>query len=218
MVSLRLSAAALVAVWLTFCGTLLVSSVAAENAAIIDNSGSDLVAEMRRSFTLHGKTIPPEIFRDFGDGDLADSGSIWVTVDVAAAIDSNLYFDPIREVGNWKSQTRAQRTSDAPEETAYGFYGSTENGLLVVLTSFSGGGTGIFYTLHILDVATAWGFDLEGKRYQRIDLTDIRRIILGDRWEGEVKISGNTVRVATTRSGPADDSARAPFTIIAERP
>ena len=98
MVSLRLSAAALVAVWLTFCGTLLVSSVAAENAAIIDNSGSDLVAEMRRSFTLHCKTIPPEIFRDFGDGDLADSGSIWVTVDVAAAIDSNLYFDPIREV------------------------------------------------------------------------------------------------------------------------
>ena len=72
-----------------------------------------------------------------------------------------------------------------------------------------------FYTLHILDVATAWGFDLEGQRYQRIDLTDIRKIILGDRWEGEVKISGNTVRVATTRSGPADDSARAPFTIIA---
>jgi hypothetical protein len=30
--------------------------------------------------------IPPEIFRDFGDGDSADSASIWVTVDVKAAI------------------------------------------------------------------------------------------------------------------------------------
>jgi hypothetical protein len=35
-----------------------------------------LIAEVRRAFTLNGKQIPPEIFRDFGDGDLADSGSI----------------------------------------------------------------------------------------------------------------------------------------------
>jgi hypothetical protein len=31
-----------------------------------------LIAEVRRAFTLNGKQIPPEIFRDFGDGDLAD--------------------------------------------------------------------------------------------------------------------------------------------------
>ena len=33
-----------------------------------------LVAEVRQKFTLDGNKIPPEIFRDFGDGDLADSG------------------------------------------------------------------------------------------------------------------------------------------------
>jgi len=44
------------------------------------------IDEVRHSFTLNGKPIPPEIFRDFGDGDLADSASIWVTVDVKAAI------------------------------------------------------------------------------------------------------------------------------------
>jgi hypothetical protein len=39
-----------------------------------------LIAEARRAFTLNGKQVPPEIFRDFGDGDLADSGTIWVTI------------------------------------------------------------------------------------------------------------------------------------------
>ncbi len=57
------------------------------------------------------------------------------------------------------SPRMVRRTTDAPEETAYRFYGLTQNGLLVVLASYSGGGTGIFYTLHVLDVATAWGFD-----------------------------------------------------------
>ena len=43
-----------------------------------DDAGSTaaLIAEVRRSFTLDGEQIPPEIFRDFGDGDLADSGSV----------------------------------------------------------------------------------------------------------------------------------------------
>jgi hypothetical protein len=49
-------------------------------------SAAVLIAEVRHSFTLNGKAIPPEIFRDFGDGDLADSGNIWVTVDLKAAI------------------------------------------------------------------------------------------------------------------------------------
>jgi hypothetical protein len=36
----------------------------------------DPLDEVRKTFTVGGKRIPPEIFRDFGDGDFADSGSI----------------------------------------------------------------------------------------------------------------------------------------------
>jgi hypothetical protein len=88
----------------------------------------------------------------------------------------------------------------------------------VVVASYNGGGTGTFHTLHILDVTPATGFDADGKRYQRINLTNLRSVILGDRWEGEVKISGNAVRVTTTRNGPASAESRAPVTITAERP
>lgn len=212
------SAAIFGAFWFIFCGTPLVPGSAAEKTSGAAASASAFVAEVRRSFTLHGKPIPPGIFRDFGDGDLADSGGIWVTVDIVAATGSNLYFEPIREAGTWKFQKKVRPQPEPPEESGYEFIGATKNGLLAVLASYNGGGSGIFYTLHILDVAAAWGFDSDGKRYQRIDLTNIRSIILGDRWEGDVKISGNAVRVTTTRNGPADKSARAPFTIVAERP
>jgi hypothetical protein len=88
----------------------------------------------------------------------------------------------------------------------------------VVVASYNGGGSGTFHTLHILDVAAAAAFDNDGKRYPRINLTNIRSVALGDRWEGEVKIVGNAVLVTTTRDGPAGAKSRAPITLTAERP
>jgi len=48
------------------------------------------------------------------------------------------------------------------------YFGATENGLLVVLAAYSGGGSGDFITLHILDIVAARAFDLAGKIYERI--------------------------------------------------
>ena len=195
--------------------SLVVGNEAAKPVA----APASLIAEARRAFTLDGKKIPPEIFRDFGDGDMADSGSIWVTIDAKAAIGSNLYFDDIKQEGAWLSQKKAGATPGGEEETGYEYIGATENGLLVVLAAWRGGGSGNFITLHILDIAAARAFDLDGKIYQRINLTNLRSVPLGDRWDGEVKISKNTILVTTTRSGPSDDSgARRTTTIEAKRP
>ncbi len=197
---------------------LLPAARGGRDAKTADKSASALATEVRKNFTLNGQIIPPEIFRDFGDGNLADSDSIWVTVDLAAAVGSNLYDDPIREYGPWKIQKKQRLEADTPEETAYSFKGTTANGLLVVVASYNGGGSGTFHTLHICDVVPATAFDSDGKRSQRINLTNLRSVALGDRWEGEVKISGNTIRVTTTRGGPANDGGRAPLTLTAERP
>jgi hypothetical protein len=181
------------------------------------NSDAALLAEVRHTFTLHGKPIPPEIFRDFGDGDLGDSGAIWVTVDIAAAIGSELYGDPITQDHGWVAQTKPNQSMNGSERTDYRFVGSTDNGLLVVLSSYSGGGSGIFYTLHVLDLVTARGFDINGKVYQRINLTNVRSVTLGDRWEGDVSIAKNAIHIDTTRDGPVG-SPRPVVTIAAERP
>jgi hypothetical protein len=70
-----------------------------------------LLDEVQKTFTVGGKRIPPEIFRDFGDGDLADSGSIWVTVDVHAAVGSSVKARHASRLGDldsnqdWRSQS-----------------------------------------------------------------------------------------------------------------
>jgi hypothetical protein len=52
---------------------------------------------------------------------------------------------------------------------------------------------------------------------ERINLTDLRRVALGDRWDGEISIAKNTIRVVTTRKGPDDETgARATMTIVGE--
>lgn len=173
---------------------------------------------MRRTFTVNGKPVPPEVFRDFGDGNLADSESIWVTVDVEAAVGSNLYADDIRQQNGWVIQTKPARGASGSEETAYKYIGATGNGLLIAVASYNGGGSGTFHTLHILDVGSARAFDLEGKPYRRTNLTTIRSVVLGDRWDGDVKISGNAIVVTTTRDGPTGTGPAKTKTIEAKRP
>jgi len=182
-----------------------------------DDSAAGILAEVKRSFAVHGKPIPPEIFRDFGDGDLADSGSIWVTVDVAAAAGSNLYYDDIKQGADWVVQSKPNQSVNGKEETGYKFVGMTANGMLVAIASYSGGGTGNFMTLHILDAALARAFDSEGKVYQRVNLTNVQSVILGDRWEGDVKIAKNAIRIITRQNGPVGGS-KAPTTVTATRP
>ncbi|MGD0639448.1 MAG: hypothetical protein ABSC22_01755 [Roseiarcus sp.] len=171
--------------------------------------------ELRRAFTLQGKPIPPEVFRDLGAGDLGDSGPILVTVDAQAAIGSELYGDPIKQDHGWIAQTRAAPGSlNGAEETAYEFRGRTSNGLLVVLVSYSGGGSGVFYSLDILNASADRAFAADGKVYQRIDMTVLRSVPLGDRWEGDITISGDIVHIATTKT-PAE---HVPKQIEAKRP
>lgn len=175
-----------------------------------DASVQQMLDEVRAHFTLGGKPIPPEIFRDMGDGDMADSESIRVTVDVKAAIGCNLYYDEVKPDGfNWVAQRPAGgKTPLGIEEYAYHYVGATANGLLVVITSTSTGGSGDFYALHILDLAAAKAFTSDGTIYDRINVSTLRDIPLGGRWDGYVRISGNMISVTTTRPARPDESGK----------
>jgi hypothetical protein len=162
---------------------------------------ADSLDEVRRSFTIGDKPIPPEIFADFGDATMSDSRPIVVTIDANAAIDSNRYADPLKTKGLWVEQTKSgSGLFNGPETMSYEFKGVTANGMLVFLTAWSGGGSGTFYYLHILDAASNRAFDEDGSTYSRVDLTLVRTYILGDRWQGDVSISGNSVRIVTDSS------------------
>lgn len=163
------------------------------------------IAELRRSFTLDQRPVPPEVFTDFANGDPFEGArSAMVTVDVGTAIGSNLYADPIvRGEDGWVSQRKivAGRV-EPPAAQSYKFIGATQNGLLVVVSAYYGGGTGRYFTLHILDLAAAPAYDSGGKLYDRLNLTILRALPLGDRWHGSVVIAGNTVTIATDPGEP----------------
>ncbi len=179
------------------CGAPAVT--AAKDAPSADAATASLLAEIKKSFTARGKPIPPEIFRDFGDDDLADSADgIWITVDVDAATGSNLYADDIKVNKGYVSQNK----TGGDEETGYNFIGTTQNGPLIVLADYSSGGSGDFVSLHILDIAAVPSYDYEGKIRRRLLLTNLRGIALGDRWDGDVTIAGNTIRIVTKRNAP----------------
>jgi hypothetical protein len=90
---------------------------------------TDPLDEVRRSFTIGGKPIPPEIFADFGDAMMSDNRPIVVTIDANAAIDSNRYADPIKTNGRWVEQIKLGSGSfNGPETMSYEFRGGTANG------------------------------------------------------------------------------------------
>lgn len=198
--------------------SLLLSPLAMAGPAAKTQSPNAALEEVRQSFTLDGKLIPPEIFRDMGDGDIADGISILVTVDLKAAVGSNRYYEDISKSGKWVVQKKTNKdVANGWEESGYHFIGSTSNKLLVVVTSYNGGGSGTFYTLHILDLAAGKAFDQDGHAYDRINLTTVRAVPLGDRWDGSVKISGNSIEVQTTKGGASDTRGEASTSKIEAR-
>ncbi len=86
------------------------SSLAAADPATTPVSTNAAVDEVRQSFTLDGKPIPPGIFRDLGDGDMADSISILVSVDLKAAVGSNRYSEDISKSGPWLVQRKRTKS------------------------------------------------------------------------------------------------------------
>ena len=162
---------------------------------------ADPLDELRKSFTIGGKPVPPEIFADFGDAMMSDSRPIVVSIDASAAIDSNRCADPITTNGRWVEQTKPGSGSfNGPEAMSYEYRGATANGLLVFLAAYSGGGSGTFTFLHVLDAAPRRAFDEDGSTYARLDLTLVRTTILGDRWRGDVRIAGNSIHIVTKAS------------------
>jgi hypothetical protein len=91
---------------------------------------ADPLEELRKSFTIGGKPIPPEIFADFGDAMMSDNRPIVVTIDANAAIDSNRYADPVTTNGRWIEQAKPGSGSfNGPETMSYEYRGATANGL-----------------------------------------------------------------------------------------
>jgi hypothetical protein len=78
----------------------------------------DPLNEVRKSFTIGGKPIPPEIFADFGDAMMSDSRPIVVTVDANAAIEVPAHNDDIDVLRSKRYSWISKRNSQPCQRSA----------------------------------------------------------------------------------------------------
>ena len=165
----------------------------------------------------------PKIINDLV-GYLSDVGDQVVAINLLDSQDSNRYFgeiavtpqvDPMEPSWPWVYSVDGEENADKTlgelwgrRWYAYRYVGSTQNGLDVLHTRYSGGGSGIFNSVVFIRTEVDQGVDYplarlgstrkEAARPEIHDRELIRfvgKIPLGDRWLGTIEVVGNDVVV-----------------------
>lgn len=162
--------------------TLLLS----QNVLFAEEPFLSEIKEINEHFTYKGKPIHPGLIKEFA-GWISDSWQpITTSVDIAAAFDTNEYFDSevqVKDNGYVYLQEEGKT-----EYFYYKWLGQLKNGLHVVETGDGGGGSGIFQDIYFVRFDVGEGVDPEGNKYNRLLMTIVRNYGLGDRDDGEIKV------------------------------
>jgi len=104
-------------------------------------------------------------------------------------------------------------------EFGYRHIGRTASGIDVLLTMDSGGGSGVFENLMLVRVEEESGGGsvraVDGKtdvmtfKQRRVVIRKLGEIVLGDRWQGDLKVSGNEIAIGKDTGPQADSDSRA---------
>jgi len=186
------------------------SVLQAAGSAISDSPSSASTSEaVTYSFT-RPPFISPLIIEDLWTWN-SDHGDQIVAINLTDSQGSNRYFGKfeVDETPGKNPYVFVRRAGETPqdEESVFGYryVGKTSSGIDVLLTIESGGGSGRFEDLMLVRLES----DDAGSSLKAIDrhieaLTFTRKRLLikklgtigvGDRWEGQVKVSGNEILI-----------------------
>jgi hypothetical protein len=168
------------------------------------------IDEANTKFTYNDKPIHPFVVKELSNWLSDNRPPMIITVDVAAAFDTNKYQDSkIEKRDNWWFAELEEMDGDIRLYESFGYHwiGRLVNGIHVLETGSSGGGSGFFMDLmfvKFLEGEIFW----ENKKEKQLLMTIVGIYSLGDRYEGEIKIKGNKVFVpasADQRGGGSND-------------
>lgn len=166
--------------------------------------------EANAKFTYNGKSIHPFIVKEFSNWLSDNRPPMITTVDVAAAFDTNKYQDSkVEKRDNWWFAESEEMDGDIRLYESFGYHwiGRLANGVHVLETGSSGGGSGFFMDLMFVKFSEREIF-WENKKEKQLLMTIVGMHSLGDRYEGEIKINGNKVFIlasADQRGGGSND-------------
>jgi len=187
-------------------------------------SGDAGARELTYSFT-QAPFISPQIIEDLSTS-VADQGDQIIAINLTDAQGSNRYgeeADVVKKSGRnpyVRFQLKGEDGGDGME-FGYEYIGRTTSGIDVVRTSSWTGGSGRFETLLLIrlehDANGASVEDAGGKietltfKKQRTLLRKLGEIPLGDRWDGQLKVTGNEIAIGKNQgwsSGKNPDKGR----------
>jgi hypothetical protein len=152
--------------------------------------------EANESFTYQRKPSHPGTVQETNNR-LTDRGLLTtISVDVAAPHRNEYNEDDV--------EIRADGSIFVTAEDGRGYYyykwlGRLENGLHVLETGESGGGSGTFMDLFFVRFDKGRGINHEGEEYDRLLMTIVRVGRLGDRDDGEITVLPDKVIMGESR-------------------
>lgn len=138
--------------------------------------------------------INPKIVEEM-QGPLADSGSQLISVNVHNANISNQFFSEVR-VRSTKTMPYVYYQEE-DREFGYSFVGATKNGVQIVHTQSTHGGSGVYHNLlfFIFTDTDSISFGLEVAPTTQPTLTLIGSLPLGDRFAGTIFFANDVLTV-----------------------
>ena len=150
----------------------------------------DNLFEVNESFTYKGKPIHPKLIYNFSNWMSDDRPPMVTTVDMVAAYDTNKYqLSEIEKRNEWWFYKNIEMDGDITlyESFGYRWLGKMENGIHVLETGSSGGGSGFFMDLMLIKFSESevlW----EGKKEKQLLMSIVGIHSLGDRYEGDIRV------------------------------
>jgi len=147
--------------------------------------------EANDKFTYQGKPIHPGLVQQFMSW-MSDPGEpTTITVDVAAK-HPNQYDDDEVDVKGKNICTKPDKDSAF---FCYQWLGKMANGIHVLSTGDSGGGSGDFEDLVFVRFTIGDVINLDGQKYKQLLMTVVREYNLGDRYGGDIKVLTDKVLI-----------------------
>ncbi len=156
--------------------------------------------EANEHFTYQGKPISPGVLKDFALNDL--SGDVLPAGAVLLEKATDEQYEIKSEGTDIRKGIQANFGEITPlgqESIGYSYLGRLANGTHVLRTYYSGGGTGVFMVLILVNFVTQQYITDEGMA-ERILIMDAGQIRLGDRYDGKITVEPKRITIGPGRN------------------
>jgi hypothetical protein len=159
--------------------------------------------------------VHPKIIEDLCTW-VSDEGEQVVAVNLLESMDTNRYFGDVKISGKDKPFIFYENTEECEKDPCpfgapsfgYRLIGTTSSGIIVLFTEWSGGGSGRFRNLLLVSLEKDKGLSFNTSKNtltldrERCVLKRLGEIHLGDRYEGDITLEGDILRIGKDKYSP----------------